>query len=359
LRRNGVQKSSGLPTLFLCLPLLFFANAAHAQGTVDQEQPVTAAGPTYAVGGSSDQKLAQSFTVGLEGALTEIHLPVSCSSGELIVEIQSLDSGGRPSGRTVASGRVPARDIGPPLSNFRPISLEEPLDVLPGQHYAIIISNPTGTCGMLQGPEGNSYGGGTGFFDARPNRPGWIGFKGGPGSPDQPQDLPFKTVVDTTVSSMAAAPAIENGCFGMTASGTFPLPFDRDLPICNCLSDPVLNEWRCRLLHPDFFIIRRIPFPLNAGGPFTEEWAFTPLTELDGAVSVEIVGAGMSKLVTHVFGENSKPGTFEYFRLEGVVPKQSREMMGMVRFSYPMKTATSKYLREFGFDSTIRKGQIK
>ena len=99
--------------------------------------------------------------------------------------------------------------------------------------------------------------------------------------------------------------------------------------------------------------------PLNAGNPFTEEWAFTPLTELDGAVSVEIVGAGMSKPVKHVFGENSKPGAFEYFRLEGIAPKQSREMIGMVRFSYPMKTATSKYQKEFGFDSTIRKGQVK
>ncbi len=350
-----MRKRSGIRAPIFCVASLCFVGAAQAQGVVDQEQPLTRPSEaTHAVGGGSEQKLAQTFTVGAEGSLTEIRLPIACSSGELIVEIQLLDRRGMPSGRTVTSGRVPASDIGPPLGEYRSIALDPPLDVLPGQQYAIVISNPTGTCGMLRGPERDSYSGGTGFFDARPNPPGWIGFKGGPGDPDQPHDLPFQTVVDTSTSAAA-----ENRCVGMTAGGAVPLPFSRDLPVCGCLSDVVLNEWQCRFLHPDFFIVRRIPFPLQAGKKFKEEWAFTPLTKLDGPVRIEMTGAGLSKPIKYEFGKRSKIGGFEHFKVQGVAPEQGADLPGFVRFSYPMEDAQSEFAKEFGFDSTISGDQIK
>ena len=164
--------------------LALSAPAAIAADIVDQEQTMTTTTP-FAIGGDAEELLAQSFTLGMAGEMTHIRIPVACSSGELIVEIQRLGADGLPNGDVVTRARVPAADIPPPLGDFVSIYFSPPVTVSPGEKYAIVLSNPTGECGMLSGPAGDSYPGGQFFYDARPDEPGWIGGKDRPAVPDR------------------------------------------------------------------------------------------------------------------------------------------------------------------------------
>lgn len=324
---------------------LVAAASAMAFDIVDQEQLMTTSTP-FAIGGGSDQELAQTFTVGADGFLTQIGIPVGCSSGELIVEIQRLNADGEPSGVVVASARVPAEDLPPPPDDFETIFLSPPLRVRPGDRFAIVLKNPTGSCGILSGPSGDSYGGGVFFYDSRPNPPGWIGGKDRPAPRGTPGDLPFQTYVDD-----GSRGGTSNMCYGNLGDGVpVPLPITADVPVCNCLSDAGSNLWGCRMLHPDFFIFRWIDYPPNAGGRLIERWAFTPLTELDGPVTMSFKGDGVRGPVVHEFGRRSKLGSFEYFQILRVLPERGRPLRGEAMFSYPMKNAVSPYQKSFGLN---------
>lgn len=160
---------------------------------VDQQQPVIdASKPTMAVGGVSEQKLAQTFTVGLDGRLAGVRFAIGCADGVLDVEIQGVAPTGEPDGvvlvrTSIRAGRLP--DVVP--ATFEELRLPRRLRVAPGDLLAVVLSNATGTCGVASGPDGDAYPGGRAYFDARPNPPGWL-----PLFPLSPEDdLPFQTVV--------------------------------------------------------------------------------------------------------------------------------------------------------------------
>jgi hypothetical protein len=159
-----------------------------ADQVIDQMQPLTdAAAGTLAIGGASQQKLAQTLTVALDGEMTALFLPVACASGRLVVEVRDV-VGGLP-GPTVLRRRTVAAASLPPVGlRFRRIALGGGLAVAAGDQRAIVLSNPTGSCGLALSPGGDSYPGGQAFFDARPNPPGWV-----PVSPEL--DLAFMEVV--------------------------------------------------------------------------------------------------------------------------------------------------------------------
>ena len=320
---------------------LFACGSIMAGDIVDQEQLVTDTSRPRAVGGgpASEQKIAQTFTVGTTGFITQIRLPISCNSGELIVEIQRLGADGKPNGVVVGSERIAAGDLPTPQTDFKTIFFSPPLAVRSGEKFAIVLSNPTGSCGLLAGPEGDSYAGGESFFDARPNPPGWANRSG---------DFAFQTVVDDGGSGGSS-----NFCFGTFGAGPIPLPINADVPLCRCVSDAGSNSWGCRMFHPDFFIIRRIEFPPNARGRFTERWAFTPLTKLSGPVKMRFKGDGLRAPIVHEFGKRSKEGKFEFFKISRKMSSGGARINGEATFSYPMKIAVSPFLRKFGFDAAI------
>ena len=167
--------------------------------TIDQQQPIidsTVGG--LAVGGSSEQKLAQVVTAGVSGFLTGIRLPVSCGTGQLVVEIQGVDED-MPNGVVLTSESIPASSLRSIGAAFRTIALSEPVFLSAGDVFAIVVSS-TGACGLFQGPTGDSYTGGDAFFDSRPNAPGWIcgcEFQGAR------FDLPFETLVTPILVSPA------------------------------------------------------------------------------------------------------------------------------------------------------------
>ena len=169
------------------------APVAEAQTTVlDQIQPVVDSSVGgLAIGGTSDQRLAQTVTAGVDGRLVGVMLPIACASGRLIVEIRDV-VGGEPgpnvlSRRGFRAERIP--DLGATFQFFR--ARGGGLRLMAGDQFAIVLDNPTGGCGIFRGPVGDSYSAGEGFFEALPNPPGWVPFS----ETDTRLDLPFMTVV--------------------------------------------------------------------------------------------------------------------------------------------------------------------
>ncbi len=182
--------------LGLVLTTLAFAAPAAADPpalVLDQQQPlIDAAENTMAVGGSSEQKLAQTFTVGVAGKLAEVRFPIGCADGRLVVEIQGATATGEPDGVTLVSTTVRASRLPSVVpATFESIRLPRRLRVAPGDRLAIVLSNDSGSCGVAASPDGDTYADGQGYFDARPNPPGWLPFF--PLSPED--DMPFQTVV--------------------------------------------------------------------------------------------------------------------------------------------------------------------
>ena len=66
-----------------------------SQGSIlDQEQYVLGNEFTYAIGGNSEQKLAQVVTTGLTGLLAAVRLPIFGSAGSnLLIELSPLSNG--------------------------------------------------------------------------------------------------------------------------------------------------------------------------------------------------------------------------------------------------------------------------
>lgn len=162
---------------------------------LDQNQPNTdTAVGSLAIGGgaASEQKLAQTVTVGRAGTLTEVRLPVACANGSLIVEIQGVAPDGKPDGVVQARRRVPARLLpatSPPA--FQTFRFGSRLSFDSGDRFAIVLMmrDPIKhSCGAFKGPDRNPYAGGEVYFDARPNAPGWI-------RTFDDRDLPFETLM--------------------------------------------------------------------------------------------------------------------------------------------------------------------
>jgi hypothetical protein len=162
---------------------------------LDQQQPTvdTSVG-AQAIGGASQQILAQVVTPGRAGRLIEVRLPVACSSGNLIVEIRYVSSttgepvGTAVSAETIAGSAIPAAGLPPP---FRRVRFTVPVWVGVGDPIAIVLSS-AGQCAIWSGPVGDPYPGGHAWFDARPNAPHvWVRANVGTGR----DDLPFQTFV--------------------------------------------------------------------------------------------------------------------------------------------------------------------
>ena len=155
-----------------------------AQSTINQTIGANA------VGGMYQQKLAQTITVGRTGLLTQVDLPAACNpQADLIISIEDVTDG-TPNGTVRFTQSFTHHASGPVLRSFE---LSKPVPIKAGEQIAIIITAAdSASCAMWQGPVGDSYPAGNGFFDARPNAPGWVckcRFSG------RPFDFPFQTWV--------------------------------------------------------------------------------------------------------------------------------------------------------------------
>ena len=263
--------------------LFVLAAALHASAAVavvDQQQTGvdTEAEPlAINVDPGFEQKLAQTVTAGRDGDLVEVQLPVTCTSGHLIVEIVELD-GSLPGTTVLGRAVVAAADLPPgDPSAFRSIRLESPVSQRRGDQFAIVLRTEDGECGLTRAPAGDTYPRGDAFFDARPNPPGWIAFEEFPG---EAFDIPFRTVL----ASAGGGGGASEPCF---VAGFGRIPFvPAFAPVCRCLADPGLREGRCAFLHPGLLLFREIPLPIPPGKSFRVDWTLMPLVPVGGKVAV-------------------------------------------------------------------------
>ncbi len=162
----------------------------HAASQLDQEFDSGTIGPI--VGGGADA--AQTFTVGLDGLLTEVQVRAGRIGGApLLVDVRRT-TGGAPiedDSDTLASVTVPAADVSVNVSGSPPpfLSIDVSgfgVSVSAGQVLAIVLRQPVaGGFYALGAGIGNPYGAGDGY--TRFESPSW--FNGG-------YDLDFRTFVD-------------------------------------------------------------------------------------------------------------------------------------------------------------------
>ena len=166
--------------------------AANNRIIVDQQQPrVDLSVGGLAIGGDSQQMLAQTVTVGRGGKLIGVSLPIGCDSGALVIEVRTLE-GDQPGALVLRQRRFTPGEIPSLLAGFPFFRLGDGLSFAKGDRFALVFRNPTGSCGIFQAPGGDTYTAGEAFFDARPNQPGWVRFS----DTQTAVDLPFKTWVE-------------------------------------------------------------------------------------------------------------------------------------------------------------------
>jgi hypothetical protein len=184
--------------------LLGAASAAQAQA-VDQEQPLIDGSVGYFVlGGPNNQQLAQVFTAGRTGLLAAVEFPLSCSddsAGAITLEVRNVEA--EVPGDAVLSETTFQPGAFPPFwpndlpEYLRRLTLSEPLPVTAGVQYALVLQSLDASCGLAQGPEGESYSGGDGWY--RDNGPwGW-------GPLGSRFDLPFRTLNAMVINGAFAA----------------------------------------------------------------------------------------------------------------------------------------------------------
>jgi len=173
--------------------MTLFAVILFAHPMIDQEQVNVDPAFLFAIGGGSEQKLAQVFTAGRGGRLTHVTLPIGCQPTEVLrVSIQETTAG-VPNGNILSDLSLPGTIFPPtapsPGVGFRIVELRRRPRLLAGQQYAIVLEAGSVSCYVYPGPVGDSYPAGSGYFDARPNGPGWL-----PILPNN--DLPFQTFME-------------------------------------------------------------------------------------------------------------------------------------------------------------------
>jgi hypothetical protein len=185
------------------------ATSVNAAPILDQEQPqffTLFERGGIALGGNSEQKLAQVVTAGITGDLVKVATVLACSASSpspfnVVLEIRGVttDGSGRrvPDNLVVKTSQVIPDTEFPvaPNIDFVEVTLAVPVSVVVGDEFAIVWTAPSTTfCVTAQTPSGDLYGGGDGYFDSRPNVPGvWV-----PLSLSGFNDLAFKTFVEPT-----------------------------------------------------------------------------------------------------------------------------------------------------------------
>lgn len=313
------------------------AGAAQAAEVVDQSQTMIDAGSgLLGIGGDSEQKLAQSFTAGVTGTMVAIRAPIiGCAGGDLVLEVRLAGAGGAPDGALLNSTRVAPSSVPVTGAAFHEMRLNATVAIRRGVKYAYTLRmDPvasTSNCNYVHSAVGDLYADGEHFFDSRPNPPGWVAASA---VPEPRLDLAFETIVDTG----SPAPVASGDCYiPGGAAGMAPIP--DFLPVCRCLRDAGLREFRCALLNPDFFAIRRIPWPIPFGAPYRETWEVLPMTKLSDAVRIELKGANIGEPINMSFAGKSRKA-LETRVSTFTAPKEATAVPGVATIRYGQQTWT-------------------
>lgn len=152
---------------------------------------------TIGIGGSRDQRLAQTFTAGLSGRLAAVALPIGCeASARVRIDIREIDRSGGPGWPPIATTIVPGSMFPPTVgigTPFTSVMIPGNRTIVAHVRYTIAVG-AVGNCAIVPALVGETYGPGDFYFRYNgmnawlPNRQF---------GPTQPWDLPFETTVET------------------------------------------------------------------------------------------------------------------------------------------------------------------
>src|SRR5436190_13386268 len=185
--RRGIV---GLVAGLLAFTLLVQPAAGQA-GTLDQSQPL---GPNTSGAFGGTVTVAQTFTAGVTGSLTQVNLMLQAvaAPGPVTVEIRNVATGGVPNaGPAIGVGTLPATSI-PPVTGvgaFISFPLSTPAPVVAGTQYAIVVLNPNPVSLIVYFSPVDVYPGGVAFQT--------LAAPGGPFMAVPTVDLAFQTFVST------------------------------------------------------------------------------------------------------------------------------------------------------------------
>lgn len=178
----------------------FAVCAAHC-GSDQGQLVVDPTAATLAIGGASQQILAQVVTPDTTGQVVDLRMPVSCDATGLRIDVRNVNPDGTPTLPPTApifSRVIPNSQVSDPLDGtLHPLNIGRGFAVTAGTPIAIVLSaaRPAGSCGIQQGSVGDSYAFGDGWFIAQPNPPDvWVALSASTGR----NDLPFETFVRLT-----------------------------------------------------------------------------------------------------------------------------------------------------------------
>jgi hypothetical protein len=97
-------------------------------------------------------------------------------------------------------------------------------------------------------------------------------------------------------------------------------------------------------MHPDFFLIRRIPFPVPIGKAYTERWEFAPSAPVSYPVRIELKSAAFPKGEVLEF-KSTKVGAFQSRAVKMPAIKDLKQLQGGAIVTYGQET--------FGIDTSI------
>lgn len=224
-----------------------------------------------ALGGDSEQMLAQTYESRRNGTLDHVQLVIGCSAdspGAVTVELRTVLADGSPS-HVVLGATTRAAATFPSVVAIEDISLPA-VPIVSGTEYALVMwASADASCATRRGagPMFHSPGVRSAFFDARPNPPGWVPLT----HLGTEAYLPFFVHVDT------GRPASPRYCDFRTADG---IPNDwlpNDVPLCGCARDPGLVSHRCWFATPDFMLWRTL-VPVPNQPRMRAEWSLVPMT---------------------------------------------------------------------------------
>lgn len=313
--------------------LLFFAILALTAWSAEEigsEQPLIEPNTSFEIGGPDRVELWQTFEIGEYGdptsfppLITAIEIAIFCPSALPLMEIYN-GSWLNPVRRSyVERNRSAIRDPRPRLERFE---LTTPIEHRSRQSYAIRISllnpQPNETCTISGGAFGNpdpqvhllindanqqifeNFGD---YFDRRDI------------------EMAYRALVD-----VPSAPTPPEFCeVAYSGSSDRPPPeLPKDLPLCRCFEDPFLFEMRCGYLASDFFLLSRIPWPLEIGQSYKETWEFRPFKALSAPVKLRLEGGNLSKPVEKDFKSKTSKTFIEKFEVKRVYGGPDADMLG-------------------------------
>lgn len=192
--------------VFMC-----FVAAASATGTLDQSNTGTIG--YWTVGSGANYQVAESFTVGITGTLTDVAVSAEhiTGSGPLQVRVVRLTSGNPDTSQVIATASIPGSSFSNSAVSSVTTALTGTPAVVSGEQYAIVISAASADIFYAGVATSSTYPGGINFE----YNSGW--------NQESTLDMGFATYVTTAAPATAAPRGAYCTVAGNTTDNGLPL----------------------------------------------------------------------------------------------------------------------------------------